>query len=81
MIMTSARNYSQRHYSDLQRKEAVWAFVTNLTLQEEENSSFHQIGIQTLSASSLRHAVVLYVLMAEQSAKKKRKEVHLLFRS
>lgn len=69
--MTCACNYSNTHHLGQEKKEAEWVAVTHLTLQEEENSSFHETGIQTLSTSSLRHAVILYVLMAEQSAKEK----------
>lgn len=69
MMITCSCNYSKIHYLGQHRNEAEWVAVTHLTLQEEENSSFHEIGIQTLSTSSLRHAVILYVLMAEQPVK------------
>ncbi len=44
--------------------------LAHLTFQEEKDSSFDEVGIHTLSASSLRHAVIFRVSMTEQSANK-----------
>lgn len=72
-MMTRAYDYSKTHYLGQSRNETGWVAVTYLTLKEEENSGFHEIGIQTLSTSSLRHAVILDVLMAEQPANRQRR--------
>lgn len=44
--------------------------LAHLTLQEEKDSGFDEVGIHTLSASSLGHAVIFRVSMTEQSANK-----------
>lgn len=41
--------------------------LAHLTLQEEKDSGFDEIGIYALSASSFGHAVILWVSMAEKS--------------
>lgn len=42
----------------------------HLTLQEEKDSGFDEVGVHALSASSLGHAVIFRVSMTEQSANK-----------
>ncbi len=44
--------------------------LAHLTLQEEKDSGFDEVGIHTLPASSLGHAVIFRVSMTEQSANK-----------
>lgn len=44
--------------------------LPHLTLQEEKDSGFDEVGIHALSASSLGHAVIFRVSMTEQSANK-----------
>lgn len=44
--------------------------LAHLTLQEEKDSGFDEIGIHALSASSFGHAVILWVSMAEKSVNK-----------
>jgi len=44
--------------------------LPHLTLQEEKDSGFDEVGIYALSASSLGHAVIFRVSMTEQSANK-----------
>lgn len=43
---------------------------THLTFQEEKDSGFDEVGVHTLSTSSLRHAVIFRISMTEQSANK-----------
>lgn len=50
--------------------------LPHLTLQEEKDSGFDEVGIHALSASSLGHAVIFRVSMTEQSANKD-ENVHL----
>lgn len=48
----------------------VLLMFPHLTLQEEKDSGFDEVGVHALSASSLGHAVIFRVSMTEQSANK-----------
>lgn len=47
--------------------------LAHLTFQKEKDSGFDEVGVYALSASSLGHAVILWVSMTEKSVNKVKK--------